>query len=167
MTTTAYGRLVLYRNLGDGRFEDVSARLGLADHEAFWTGASWSDYDRDGDADLYVCGYVRYEFRPEYAGRASKQYAQLIPFTLNPSSYKPERNLLFRNNGETSATFKARPSLTSTATAERKSTSPPTQCSGRVRSRAVCCCVEAGEERSSPNHGARIDGPSSPLIRVG
>ena len=100
LTTTAYGRLVLYRNLGDGRFEDVSARLGLADHEGFWTGVSWSDYDRDGDADLYVCGYVRYEFRPEYSGRASKQYAQLIPFTLNPSSYKPERNLLFRNNGD-------------------------------------------------------------------
>ena len=108
LTTTAYGRIVLYRNLGDGRFEDVSARLGLADHRGFWAGASWSDFDRDGDADLYVCGYVQYEFRPEYAGRASKQYAQLIPFTLNPSSYKPERNLLFRNNGDGSFTETAK-----------------------------------------------------------
>ena len=78
LVTTTYGRLILYRNLGDGHFEDVSERLGLVDHDGFWAGASWSDYDRDGDVDLYVCGYIRYELRPEYVGKASKQYAQLI-----------------------------------------------------------------------------------------
>jgi len=100
LVVTAYGRLILYRNLGDGSFADVSTRSGLARHEGFWAGVSWADYDRDGDADLYVCGYVLYDFRPEYAGKASKQYAQLIPYTLNPASYKPQRNLLFRNNGD-------------------------------------------------------------------
>lgn len=99
LAVTAYGRLALYHNRGDGTFEDAARRAGLGGFEGFWAGASWADYDRDGRLDLYVCGYVRYDFRPEYLGRGSKQYAQVIPFSLNPSSYKPERNLLFRNRG--------------------------------------------------------------------
>ena len=100
LAVSAYGKLILYRNLGNGSFDDVSLASGLAGHQGFWTGLSWADYDRDGLADLYVCGYVRYDFKPEYAGLSSRQYAQVIPFTLNPSSYKPERNLLFGNNGD-------------------------------------------------------------------
>ena len=100
LLVTAYGRLALYRNRGDGTFEDVAQQAGLGGFEGFWTGASWTDYDRDGRIDLYICGYVRYDFRQEYLGRGSKQYAQVIPFTLNPSSYEPERNLLFHNRGD-------------------------------------------------------------------
>lgn len=100
LVATAFGRLTLYRNRGDGTFGDVSSEAGLGEFEGFWTGASWADFDGDGHDDLYVCGYVQYDFRPELAGRESKQYAQSIPFTLNPSSYRPERNLLFRNRGD-------------------------------------------------------------------
>ena len=100
LAVTAYGQVIVYRNRGDGTFEDVSSRAGLAGFEGFWSGASWADYDGDGYADLYICGYLQYEFHPEYSGKTSKQYAQVIPFTLNPSSYKPERNLLFHNNGD-------------------------------------------------------------------
>ena len=100
LAVTAYGEVIVYRNRGDGTFEDVSARAGFAGFEGFWSGASWADYDNDGNADLYICGYIQYESRPEYSGKTSKQYAQVIPFTLNPSSYKPERNLLFHNNGD-------------------------------------------------------------------
>ncbi len=99
LAVSAYGRLALYRSRGDGTFEDMAARAGLGGFEGFWAGLSWRDYDLDGRLDLYVCGYVRYDFRAEYLGRGSKQYAQVIPFTLNPSSYKPERNLLFHNLG--------------------------------------------------------------------
>ncbi|MBI1897057.1 MAG: CRTAC1 family protein [Acidobacteria bacterium] len=100
LAVTSYGRLVLYRNRGGGTFEDVSRAAGLADLRGFWTGASWADYDRDGYADLYICGYVKYAWRPELSGRSSKQFEALVPFTLNPSSYPPERNLLLRNNRE-------------------------------------------------------------------
>lgn len=100
LAVSAYGELILYHNRGDGTFEEVSGEAGLAGHEGFWTGLSWADYDRDGFPDLYVCGYVQYEFKPEYETLTSRQYAQVIPFTLNPSSYKPERNLLFRNGGD-------------------------------------------------------------------
>jgi len=46
-------RSILYRNLGDGRFEDVSEKVGLIDES--WSGdASMVDFDRDLDPDLYV-----------------------------------------------------------------------------------------------------------------
>jgi hypothetical protein len=43
----------LYRNLGDGRFEDVAPALGL-DALGVVKGAAWGDIDNDGDLDLYV-----------------------------------------------------------------------------------------------------------------
>jgi len=45
----------LYRNRGDGTFEDVTRKAGLA-FEAFGIGAASADYDNDGWSDLYVTG---------------------------------------------------------------------------------------------------------------
>jgi Tfp pilus assembly protein PilF len=135
---------VLYRNLGNGRFEKVQdfpdlriIGMGAAwgdydndgwldlvvtgydtivlfhnDHghlvrvksfpspKGFWTGVSWGDYNRDGYLDLYVCGYVKYKPGQRSASGNSTQFGLEVPFTLNPASYDPERNLLFRNNGD-------------------------------------------------------------------
>jgi hypothetical protein len=46
----------LYRNNGDGTFTDVTAKAGVGDR-SFGFGCSAADYDRDGDADLYVLNY--------------------------------------------------------------------------------------------------------------
>lgn len=45
----------LYRNRGNGTFEDVTKAAGL-DHNnnRFSFAAAWADFDRDGDMDLYV-----------------------------------------------------------------------------------------------------------------
>ena len=50
-----YGRNsnILYRNRGDGSFEDVSEQAGLASVDSH-LGAAWGDIDEDGDPDLYV-----------------------------------------------------------------------------------------------------------------
>ena len=96
---TRYGRNRLFRNEGGGRFRDVSTETGVAAAEGFWTGISLADYDRDGDLDAYVCGYVRYRWDPLKAGEQSRQFKSVVPHTLNPSSYPPERNLLLRNDG--------------------------------------------------------------------
>jgi hypothetical protein len=46
---------VLYRNLGNGRFEDVSARSGAAiTAEAVSRGCAFGDFDNDGDVDVLV-----------------------------------------------------------------------------------------------------------------
>jgi enediyne biosynthesis protein E4 len=95
--TTSLGRNRLYRNLGDGRFEEVSGAAGISGHEGFWTGVSLGDYDRDGDLDVYVSGYVRYD--PRVATGYSRQYEVEQPASLNPSSFEPQANLFFRNDG--------------------------------------------------------------------
>ncbi len=54
--TSPFGGNRLYRNLGGFRFDDVSRRAGIVD--SMWgSGATFADFDNDGDEDLYVCGY--------------------------------------------------------------------------------------------------------------
>ncbi|MEZ5392176.1 MAG: VCBS repeat-containing protein [Bryobacterales bacterium] len=45
----------LFRNKGDGTFEDATEAAGLmAGNDRYSFAASWADYDSDGDQDLYV-----------------------------------------------------------------------------------------------------------------
>ncbi|MEE9227170.1 MAG: CRTAC1 family protein, partial [Acidobacteriota bacterium] len=53
---------VLYRNRGDGSFEDVSVAAGVADDNGKGLGVVWGDYDNDGDADLYVANDISPNF---------------------------------------------------------------------------------------------------------
>ena len=48
------GPNALFRNRGDGTFEDVTNRLGLAFEDRVCVGATFADYDNDGDQDLYI-----------------------------------------------------------------------------------------------------------------
>lgn len=47
---------VLYRNLGDGTFEDVTEDAGIVEPRLS-SGAAFGDYDGDGDPDLYVANW--------------------------------------------------------------------------------------------------------------
>ena len=55
-TEAAYKqRKVVYRNLGNGRFEDITARLGPpVTTPAAGRGAAFADFDNDGDIDVVV-----------------------------------------------------------------------------------------------------------------
>lgn len=96
LVVTAFGVNTLYHNNGDGRFTDRSRASGVGGPVGFWTGASWGDYDRDGYLDLYITGYVRFVRRPGDDVRLHNDPED--PASLNPSSYAPERNLLYHNN---------------------------------------------------------------------
>ena len=54
---TNFGPNILYRNRGDGTFENVAAKVGL-ESPAWNTGAAFFDADTDGDLDVYVCSYI-------------------------------------------------------------------------------------------------------------
>lgn len=52
----AYGTNALYRNTGQGGFEDVTRPMGL-DQPNRAVGAAWGDFDNDGFVDLFVTAY--------------------------------------------------------------------------------------------------------------
>jgi hypothetical protein len=100
LIVTNYGRNILYRNRGDGTFEEASESAGIGIQKGFWAGASWGDYNRDGNLDLYICGYVKYRYDPTDKRTETRQDNSYMPASLNPSTYEPERNLLYCNNGD-------------------------------------------------------------------
>ncbi|MBV9082992.1 MAG: VCBS repeat-containing protein, partial [Acidobacteriaceae bacterium] len=53
---------ILYRNRGDGTFEDVSQRSGIAACKARSLGVAFNDYDDDGFADVFVANDGMEEF---------------------------------------------------------------------------------------------------------
>ena len=63
----------LFRNRGDGTFEDVAGRLGVADVNRPETGVSmgavWGDYDNDGFEDLFLYRWGRPELFHNDGGR--------------------------------------------------------------------------------------------------
>jgi tetratricopeptide (TPR) repeat protein len=93
LVVTGYDALLLFHN--------DHGRLGLdarfPSRKGFWSSATWGDYDNDGYLDLYVCGYVKYVQPAQGQATASQQYGIAVPYTLNPASFEPERNLLFHN----------------------------------------------------------------------
>lgn len=96
LVVTGFDALLLFRN-DRGR---LTLDSRFASRKGFWASANWGDYDNDGDLDLYVCGYVKYVPTDTDRARVTEQYGTAVPFTLNPASFEPEQNLLFRNKGD-------------------------------------------------------------------
>jgi len=94
---TALGANILYRNSGDGRFEDVTASAGVAGGAAEWsTSTGFLDYDLDGHLDLYVVNYL--DVRPDdnpWCGLRKPGYRMYC----NPTIFDGVADRLFRNNG--------------------------------------------------------------------
>jgi enediyne biosynthesis protein E4 len=58
---TRWRSYALYRNRGDGTFEDVTQAAGLGGDRDWPTSSAFADLDNDGDLDLYVCHYGRWD----------------------------------------------------------------------------------------------------------
>ena len=80
----------LFRNLGNGRFEDVSVPAGIRTQAAAYTPV-FLDYDNDGNLDLFVCTYPGGDLTVN-AMIEAKMSGAAIP--------RAQRQLLFRNNGD-------------------------------------------------------------------
>jgi hypothetical protein len=58
------GTHILYRNNGDGSFTDIAQAAGVrrvSPNNTTGTGATFGDYDLDGDLDLFVCTWEGYD----------------------------------------------------------------------------------------------------------
>lgn len=87
--------VTLYRNKRGTVFEDVTKQSRIDDRGRWSVGAAWFDYDSDGDLDLYITNYVRWNAAAERECRTAGR----IDF-CHPRYYEPEPGALFRNNGD-------------------------------------------------------------------
>ena len=93
-----FGPDVLLRNKGDGTFEDVSARAGVAiEGDRGWsTSAAFADLDQDGDLDLFVCRYLEFDPARPLPPASFKGMAVIA----GPKGYAPAADLAFENLGD-------------------------------------------------------------------
>ncbi len=89
-----YGGNVLFLNNGDGSFQDISKDAGIGGFH--WsTGGAFLDYDNDGDLDLYVTNYGQWKIPGDVQVCGSRN----VRTYCIPTSIKPARHILYRNNG--------------------------------------------------------------------
>ncbi|HKW31635.1 MAG TPA: FG-GAP-like repeat-containing protein [Candidatus Acidoferrum sp.] len=80
----------LFRNLGNGRFAEVSVQAGIRTQTAAYTPV-WFDYNNDGKLDFFVCTYPGGELTVK----------DMIEAKVNGTAVpQAKRQLLFRNNGD-------------------------------------------------------------------
>jgi len=99
---TYWGQNVLYRNNGDGTFADVTGKAGLAAPGTRWgSGSTFVDYDRDGNLDLFVANYLKFDSAsvPE-PGKGANCFWKGVPVNCGPKGLPTDTNLLYRNNGD-------------------------------------------------------------------
>jgi thioredoxin-like negative regulator of GroEL len=93
---TRWRSYALFRNRGDGTFEDATARWGLGGDRDWPTSAAFADLDGDGDLDLYVCHYGVWD--PEHPqlcrGPSADGYV-----TCSPHLIRALPDHVFRNDG--------------------------------------------------------------------
>jgi len=92
---TNFGPNQLWRNKGDGTFEELIARAGIADSR--WnSGATFLDFDRDGLLDLFVGCYLDFS----YSNHKICRLPSGIPGYCAPEAFSAVTNRLYRNRGD-------------------------------------------------------------------
>src|SRR5262249_21882322 len=86
----------LYRNRGDGTFEDITDASSLGGRRDWPTSAAFADLDGDGDLDLYVCHYAAWDLDHPRICRDAITNAYL---NCNPLDAESLPDHLFRNDG--------------------------------------------------------------------
>ncbi len=93
---TRWKSYALYRNRGDGTFEDVTAKAGLEGDRDWPTSAAFADLDGDGDLDLYVCHYMKWD---ENQTNTCADPNDPTIYRCLPLDFEALPDHLFRNDG--------------------------------------------------------------------
>jgi enediyne biosynthesis protein E4 len=96
---TNFGANVLYRNRGDGTFENVAAKAGV-EAPGWNTGAAFFDADGDGDLDLYVAAYVSCTLEEVLAARPTLDWKGVEKVALGPFGLPGAADHYFLSDGK-------------------------------------------------------------------
>lgn len=91
---SAYQGGALLQNQENGRFTDVTAQSGLKP-QPWGSSASFFDFDKDGDLDLFIGNYV--DFGPKTKPQLCNYHG--VMGSCGPNSYTALRGVLYRNLG--------------------------------------------------------------------
>jgi hypothetical protein len=97
---TNFGPNVLYRNNGNGTFENVARRVGI-EAPGWNTGAAFFDADGDGDLDLYVASYIAATIEDVRNAKPTLSWKGLEMVAFGPFGLKGAPDHYFRNDGGT------------------------------------------------------------------
>ncbi len=97
---TYWGQNILYRNQGDGSFQDITQKAGLLQDRKRWnSGCAFLDYDRDGDLDLFVANYIDHALETTPTPDSGRCQYQAMSVACGPTGLKGGKNILYRNQG--------------------------------------------------------------------
>ncbi len=103
---TRWRSYALYRNRGDGTFEDITDRAGLGGERDWPSSAAFADLDNDGDLDLYVCHYLVWDAdhptlcpRKTFAAANERVEPEQQYNYCTPRPFAARSDHLFRNDG--------------------------------------------------------------------
>jgi hypothetical protein len=95
---TGVGGYVLFRNLGGGKFVDVTQQAGVGGAKEDWgTSAAFVDYDNDGKLDLFLCNYIRWS--PEIDREVGYSLTGIGRAYGPPTNFQGAFSRLYHNDG--------------------------------------------------------------------
>jgi hypothetical protein len=97
---TYWGQNRLYRNKGDGTFEDATNRAGLTSARTRWgAGCALFDYNRDGLLDIIAANYIDLDLASTPVPESGLCRYKGIPVACGPPGLPGGKNVLYRNLG--------------------------------------------------------------------
>ena len=94
-----FGPNALYRNRGDGAFENVAAKAGVT-CPGWNTGACFFDADGDGNLDLYVAAYVACTLDDVLHAKRTLQWKGVAEVAFGPFGLTGAPDHFFRSDGK-------------------------------------------------------------------
>jgi hypothetical protein len=108
LLVTYWGDCVLYHNLGNGKFVDVSEKSCIAKTarktpgglNRWNTGCAFVDYDRDGRLDLFIANYIDFDPKTVPVPESGNCLYKGVKVACGPPGLDGGKNILFHNNGD-------------------------------------------------------------------
>ena len=98
---TFFGTNRLFRNRGDGTFDDVTKRAGLDTVRSRWgAGCAFLDYDRNGRLDIFAANYIDLDLASAPVPESGLCRYKGLPVACGPPGLPGGKNILYRNQGD-------------------------------------------------------------------